>query len=89
MLQSRVEDLFHAEHLGPQSFFCIVDSPIRLREANIYGASKIIQTLVVDQNAVSTASVGKAAAARAVTNWSGAVTCMTYQMNSLALSRLS
>lgn len=51
MFQPRVNDLFHSKHLGAKGFFYVIDMTISVREPNVDGAGKIVQPLIIDEDA--------------------------------------
>jgi hypothetical protein len=58
VFQARVDYLLHAEHLRPEQVsdivnvpVCICKTSVNLRETNIDSPGKIVQALIVDQNA--------------------------------------
>ncbi len=51
VLQPRVDNLLHTEHLAAKQVFDIIDMPVCVGKPDVDGAGKIIQTLIANENA--------------------------------------
>jgi hypothetical protein len=81
VFQASVKHLLHTKHLGPKNVPHIVNMSVRIRKQSAYCSGEVVKPLIVSPKRellikmpMSTATVGKAAVASAVTNWSETIT---------------